>query len=684
MTTESENRYLFRIALAGSVFTMIYQVAGKTARDGLFLSNFGPQWLPTMVMAGAAVSIALGFAASRLIAWLSPGRVVPVLAVVSALLQGVEWLFYDRAPTYASVAVYLHVVGLAAIINSGFWSVINEQMDPRTAKRKFGRITSAGTAGGIVGGFMAERLSVYASPQSVLLGMSVAHICTALLLFLLPKPPLRAATTKVRARDVLKRSSYVRNLTMLVLIGTFAAALLDYVLKVEARAALGTGEPLMRFFAAFHAGTAVLSFILQLTMTSWFLQHAGLGNAVATVPGSVAAGGILAALSGGFIPVIIVRGLEAVFRGSLFRAGYELFYTPMPAPEKRAVKSINDVTVDRLGDALGGGFTQATVSLLPAAANPLLLLSAASVSGIGWMFARRLNRGYVRSLERGLGARALALDLPGKREKTRIRPARSAPPEPVQRHVDLAWQPGNLASRLADLTAAEPDRVTSALQSGPLERELIPFVLPLLAWAPVSESVAKALQEVAEHNVGQYTDILLDQDVDLAIQVRLPKIIASANNARAVEGLIEGLDDEAYEIRLQCARALDDLHARTELPVNDQRIYEALHEELAIIAMGANVNGTVPASLDYVFALLATVLPHEPVWIAYQALKVNDPQLKGLAFEYLESALTPDLREPLFDVLEPDVPRVAVPRAGQLIAQELMRLRQQIAAHIES
>ena len=160
---------------------------------------------------------------------------------------------------------------------------------------------------------------------------------------------------------MLKSSSYMRNLTVLVLIGTFSAALLDYVLKVEARHTFGPGEPLLRFFALFHTGTAVLSFVVQTFATHYFLNRFGLGPTVSTLPAAVTSGRCLAAFTGGFPVLVTARGLEAVIRGSLFRAGYELFYTPMLASEKRAVKSINDVTVDRLGDGLGGGFAQAMV-----------------------------------------------------------------------------------------------------------------------------------------------------------------------------------------------------------------------------------------------------------------------------------------------------------------------------------
>ena len=50
----------------------------------------------------------------------------------------------------------------------------------------------------------------------------------------------------------------------------------------------------------------------------------------------------------------MARGAESIFRGSLFRAGYETLYTPIPAADKRAAKSIIDVAFDRMGDAVGG------------------------------------------------------------------------------------------------------------------------------------------------------------------------------------------------------------------------------------------------------------------------------------------------------------------------------------------
>ncbi len=161
---------------------MAYQVAGKAARDALFLSNFQGRYLPAMVMTAALVAILLGIVNSRLLTRFSPGRLIPALMWASGLLQMLEWFIYKDAPRWTSVAVYIHVISLGAVITSGFWSVINEQLDPRTAKQNFGRITGAGTIGGMAGGFISERLGALASTESVLLGMAIAQFVTAALL----------------------------------------------------------------------------------------------------------------------------------------------------------------------------------------------------------------------------------------------------------------------------------------------------------------------------------------------------------------------------------------------------------------------------------------------------------------------------------------------------------------------
>jgi hypothetical protein len=583
---------------------MAFQVAGKAARDALFLSNYRPSQLPPLIVAGAFTAIVFGLMNGRVLARFNPRRVVPVLLIGSAGMHLLEWLTYRNSPGPTAIAIYIHVVALGAVITSGFWSVINEQLDPYTAKQNFGKIAGAGTAGGVGGGFIAERLAVMAPDHAVLFLLMTAQAIAGGLLLLLPPGAARVRRETVRAGDLLRRSSYLRKLSLLVLAGTFSAALLDYVLKANARHTLGPGEPLLRFFALFHAGTAALAFLLQTGATAALLNRYGLGGAIATLPAAVSTTAIIAAFARTLPLITAARAVEAVVRGSLFRAGYELLYTPMPATEKRAIKSINDVTIDRLGDAMGGAFAQAVILLGPIS-HPIMLLTASAASGLGWMLSRTLQRGYVRSLERSLTYHAAD------------RPVRS-PARPKTTPLSVPATPP------ADIN-----------------RAALPFVVPMLAVSELRESLRSTIASIAAPNIGQLTDWLLDPATDMEVRLELPKIIAAAGTPRATDALLLCMEDPDPQIREKCARALDTMIQATGIKVDSQRVYSAVIDEL---------RGR--ADLPLVFTLLSLVLPREPLRIASESLGSNDPHQRGLALEYLQTALPPEVADALLDAAE--------------------------------
>ena len=54
---------------------------------------------------------------------------------------------------------------------------------------------------------------------------------------------------------------YLRNLALLVLLGTTGAALVDYLFKAQAVETFGRGDNLLRFFALYYAATSLLTFV---------------------------------------------------------------------------------------------------------------------------------------------------------------------------------------------------------------------------------------------------------------------------------------------------------------------------------------------------------------------------------------------------------------------------------------
>src|SRR5262245_27966654 len=146
---------------------LAHQVAAKALRDATFLTAWPATALPLMTVATAALTVALVPIVSRLFERYSTRTVVTSGFVLSAAGHLVEWAFYDSG-RWIAVAIYLHVAGVTSLLLSGFWSIISERFDPAAARAAYGRIAAAGTAGGLGGTLIAERIAITVSSAAVL------------------------------------------------------------------------------------------------------------------------------------------------------------------------------------------------------------------------------------------------------------------------------------------------------------------------------------------------------------------------------------------------------------------------------------------------------------------------------------------------------------------------------------
>jgi HEAT repeat protein len=165
--------------------------------------------------------------------------------------------------------------------------------------------------------------------------------------------------------------------------------------------------------------------------------------------------------------------------------------------------------------------------------------------------------------------------------------------------------------------------------------------------------------------VGLLADALLDPATDFAIRRRLPRVLAHVGSARAVNGLVQSLEDDRFEVRYQSARALDRLlRHHPDLRAGRESILAAVGRELVLpepvwrgqrlidgadpddeagpgaLAAGDTVEGR---SVEHVFTLLGTILPRDAVQAARRGLETDDAHLRALAIEYLEGALPPGI-----------------------------------------
>jgi len=535
-------------------------------------------------------------------------------------------------------------------------------------------------------------------------------------------PPDLAATSPQSGLHVLAQAPYLRNLAALVLLGTIGAALADYVFKAQAVETFGRGESLLRFFALYYAGVSLLSFLVQTTSSALALERLGLGLTASTPSIALTAGGLLGLAFPGLAGALLARTGESVFRGSLFRTGYEIFYTPIPAEEKRAAKSIIDVGFDRLGDAVGGGMVRLLI-LLPATQQyGAILLAAVACSAVAIVVARRLSTGYIQTLERSLLDRAVELDLSDVEDITTrtavIRTLRTpftagltrdrtmlstSPTTAVTMEHTLPVGDADVMEIMA-LKSRNRDRVLTVLRDEEgLAATLIPHVIPLLAWDPVAEDAVKALRKVAEERVGELIDALLDPNQPFAVRRRLARVFSICVSQRAADGLLLGLEDLRFEVRFQCGRSLASiLEKNPRVRIDRERVFDVVRKEVAVgrpvwqshrlldsidpeqrSFVDEFLKDRAGQSLAHVFTLLALVLPTAPLQIAYRGLHTDDPKLRGTALEYLEGVLPQDLSQRLWPFLGRDQQATRDVRARDEILADLLRSNESIMLNLE-
>jgi ATP:ADP antiporter, AAA family len=202
-------------------------------------------------------------------------------------------------------------------------------------------------------------------------------------------------------------------------------------------------------------------------------------------------------------------------------------------------------------------------------------------------------------------------------------------------------------------------------------RPVADHVIVLLAHGDLHADALAALRRVAPAITGQLVDALLDPAMDFVVRRRIPRALAVCTSQRAVAGLLEGLRDERFEVRLECGRALSKITQRDpRLVVARAAILEAilLEREKSVplpptglevdpddderdLVKDLLVRDRVDRSLEHVFTILSLILEREPLRIAFQALHHADVRHRGTALEYLQTVLPSRIRKAVWPLL---------------------------------
>ncbi len=717
-------------AAATALALISQQVAGKAVRDALFLSSYRAHTLPYAMAAAAVLSLGAVLALSRVVSRHSPAKVLPVLFASSAVGLTLEWYLGLSFPHVAALLVYLHIALFSPALLTTFWSLVNERFDPHTAKRAVARVAGGGTLGGVVGGLATWRASTLFPLPTMLLFLAalnaVAIVGTLLMrapkkvVDAIPAPRTSAHTVAVLTPfETLRKAPFLRNLALLVAVGSATATVLDYIFSAQAQLAIARGAPLLSFFALFWLAVSVVSFLLQISLGRLALERLGLAVSIAFLPGIIILGGAIGLTVPGLASSALLRGGEAVQHNTLFRSAYELLYTPLSEAQKRATKALIDIGVDRAGTVAGSVLAIVILRLASGHAATVLLAIVVFLALGTLPLARRLHVGYVLALQESLREGAEKLHL--AEEEERAPPANEA--RARERLIDQveAIAPGGLSTLLEGVTEPEPeDGAAPAIEALDRPRTVLTRAAALLS--NDEPRVKQALLEISPHGpsaacaiyllahktlhlpalaalraigplmVGQLVDALLDEKMDYVVRRRIPRVLAGCPSQRTADGLLLGIATERFEVRYQCGRALLRVtDADPTIVITRDKVIEAVKREIAVEKaleklsnedfdddihteetnglMEMLARDRVDRSLEQVFAILSLHLEREPLRMAFRALHHEDTRHRGTALEYLETVLPVELREVLWPYLGADAPLAPARLASELLTE---------------
>ena len=396
-------------------------IAGKATRDALFLTYLDVTLLPIVVMATSAFSIVLVAIGSKMLVRLTPVVFVP-LALPRTLC------FFWQSGFYAGCARRSRLGRVSADFGARPHARVGVLADRQRAIRSpysppaVRAHHGLSTLGGLVGALVAERVAALYGIAAMLPLLAVVNMVCAWQVRQLAMSGHRlpharrtgwrtgahrrvagVGTSRAGTHGVSSQSRRHRHAWYA------AATLADYVFKVQAVGILGRGDELLRFFAIYYAATSLLSFVV---VGDWRDCAAATGtcvddeHAVACPALRRHRRHVRARATG----ALVARGAESVFRGSLFRTGYEIFYTPVPSAGNAPPSPSS--TSGSIAWVMPSAEASWLLLLLPAARQySAILIGAIACSAAALVVARRLNRGYIETLERNLLNRALELDL---------------------------------------------------------------------------------------------------------------------------------------------------------------------------------------------------------------------------------------------------------------------------------
>jgi ATP/ADP translocase len=584
-------------------------IAGKSARDALFLSHFSKSVLPLMYVANAVIITAAMALLSRISRRFGTREVATGSLVVFAVSL-LAILFRLTGFVIAALYIWMEVIGAVALMQA--WIMVGNAFDPRQAKRLFGVIAAGGSIAASAGGFAVAILATRYG-ATFLIGIVAGVLGFAALTawfasgFEAPRPKRRPSPEIAKPGAL---SPYTISIATLVVASSVVSALVQYRFQVGAADAYPQRSELLTFFGQFYAWSGAASLITQLFLSSLLLSRFGLTSGLAVLPICFSIGSALTLTFPALWSVGFSRFCDLTFKFTLNNSAVEMLWLPVPADQRRIVKPLIGGTFKAVSEAGAGLSMFLLVNVAPAWVLSGLALGAC---GIWLLTVVRLNRQYRSALAAVIAKRQLSSDA-----------LRIDPRDPsVAASLEHALQSGDEVEQISALTFLEgfpvshwattlqrlyregsPEIREAILRVAADDRKVIPD-----EWivASLREGVAHAARVAIDRKIGPAKPLVLEllrsNDVRMSIAAAAA-LLREGGHAEAQSRIEEWLDSPNTRTAAQALGALPPDIARVD-PVRLRRWLTGSDSAAARAALRVAAFTRDKRILDAVIACLA-------------------------------------------------------------------------------
>jgi AAA family ATP:ADP antiporter len=336
-----EDRRNLAVGFVGLLAIMTAHSVMETARDTLFLTSLPATDLPHAYLAIALLAILELKVHERVLRHVPDRRTLLAASLIFGSLVTLGfWALLDEMGAWAPFGFYVWTGLLITVVLIEFWLLLDDAVTVTQAKRIFPAIAAGGVTGATLGSLLSEGLLRVASPSALVFAATVSVGATE-----------QVSAEPRRPLGWLLRDSYLSRVLTLVLMGTIALTVVDFVFKSTVADQIPS-EALGPFFARFYLGLNTVALLVQVVGAGWLLRAFGAHRTSALLPVLVFGGSIGLAV-GPVLPfAVALKAVDGSLRHTLYRSAVEVLYLPLDSRRRERAKGLIEVFGHRVGQAV--------------------------------------------------------------------------------------------------------------------------------------------------------------------------------------------------------------------------------------------------------------------------------------------------------------------------------------------